>query len=58
MLRIAIIFDKRRSFRYYLISIMRSLGPRFLERIQYSGADAAILRALGEAKGRQALFSR
>ena len=37
---------------------MRSLSPGFLEGIQYSGADATILRALGEAKGRQALFSR
>ena len=37
---------------------MRSLSHRFLEGIQYSGADATILRALGEAKGRQALYSR
>ena len=37
---------------------MRSSSARFLEGIQYSGADAAILRALGEAKGQQAVFSR
>ena len=37
---------------------MRSLSVRFLEGLQYSGADAAILRALGEAKGQQAVFSR
>ncbi len=54
----AIILDERRSFRYDLIAIMRSLSPRFLAGIQYSGADAATLRALGEVKGRQALYSR
>jgi Fic family protein len=41
-----------------MIAIMRSLSSRFLEAIRYSGADAATLRALGEEKGRQALFAR
>lgn len=37
---------------------MRSLGPEYLASIRYSGADAGTLRALGEAKGRQALYGR
>ncbi len=41
-----------------MIAIMRSLSPKFLGGIQYSGADATTLRALGEAKGQQGLYAR
>ncbi len=37
---------------------MRSLASGYLERLRFTGQDAATLRALGEAKGRQALYAR
>ena len=37
---------------------MRSLRTRFLSKIAFSTEDVGTLRALGEAKGQQALYSR
>jgi Fic family protein len=47
-----------RSFGYDMIAIMRSLAPEYLERLRFTGQDAATLRAIGEAKGREALYAR
>jgi Fic family protein len=37
---------------------MSSMAPKYLERLRFTGQDAATLRAIGEAKGREALYAR
>jgi len=41
-----------------MITIMRSLSASYLRQLLFTGEDAATLRALGESKGRQALYAR